>query len=202
MRLGDLPTPDSVLSTGLMLERRGRLLFAVAERDIWRHEEGRLLVPFFGIGGRLEPGESFPAAARREAREEASLEVTLADSEATVVFQDEQRRPAVRLAPADRPRPCLVWQHNAWLARHGVTVPYFVAVYRAAAQGDPRPGSEIPALLDLPPTALAQAARLRLTAAGLDAAGAWLIARDHPRLELPPAAVFEPIGTARLLGRL
>jgi 8-oxo-dGTP pyrophosphatase MutT (NUDIX family) len=140
------------LSTGLILTWRDWLVYGLEPRAVPLGARGQANVSaFVGIGGHLEPGEGWGAAAIREAEEEASCAVSLGDSPITYLCR-EDRAPAPIAYAWDEPvRPLLVWQATFNLRRgrerRRMPVNFVNAVFRAAALGQPAPGAEVEALL-------------------------------------------------------
>jgi len=152
LNLAELSGEGAELSTGLVLTWRDRLVFGLEPRALPLGARGRHGVSaFVGIGGHLEPGEGWGAAAIREAEEEANCAVSLADSSVTYLCR-EGRPPTPIAYHWDEPvRPLLVWLATFNLRRgperRRIPVRFVNAVFRAAALGQPIPGAEVEALL-------------------------------------------------------
>jgi 8-oxo-dGTP pyrophosphatase MutT (NUDIX family) len=82
--------PSDYRGTSLLIQPRSKFLWAVGSREFWRKARGRLYVDYEGVGGGLEPGETFTEAVRRECKEETGCEVQLLRSPRTFVFDDVQ----------------------------------------------------------------------------------------------------------------
>ncbi len=111
------------------------------------------LVRFVGIGGHVEPGESWGEAVLREAREEAGLEVSLIAPEATYLLDDDGTVSDIsaELDWPDHPSPYFIWSAtygsgppSQERARHLVTAAFLATV---PDDVEPRPLAEMPALL-------------------------------------------------------
>jgi hypothetical protein len=63
--LDDLAPPGTDRTTGLVIDWRGRRLFAVEPAPHWRVEDGVPHVRILGLGGHPEPGETWVQAAVR-----------------------------------------------------------------------------------------------------------------------------------------
>jgi 8-oxo-dGTP pyrophosphatase MutT (NUDIX family) len=155
MKIEQLGPPDADHSTGLILRWRGRLLYALEPVHHWNEEQGVLLARFVGIGGHLEPGETWGEAVCREAVEEADLQIVLCSPEKTYLLREGgvvQDVTAALIWP-DAPRPRFVWSARYRFGRPpNVHERHFVnAVFEAVAPGDalPCPAAEMPAVLAL-----------------------------------------------------
>jgi 8-oxo-dGTP pyrophosphatase MutT (NUDIX family) len=165
MRIEQLGPPDADHSTGLILRWRDRLLFALEPRRNWRDREGTLLARFVGIGGHLEAGETWVQAVRREAREEADLDVTLLSPETTTLLLGDGTIQDISAALdwSIPPRPLFIWSArfrfgrppNEW-ERHFVNAVFLAAV---PDEAEPRPAAEMEAILAITGGQLCRAAR-------------------------------------------
>lgn len=180
MIIEQLGPSDADHSTGLVLRWRDRLLFAVEPRAGWRDKGGTQLARFVGIGGHLEPGETWAEAVRREALEESGLAVTLLSPESTYLLRDDGTIEDITavLDWPDPQRPCFIWSAVYRFGRPpNEQARHFVnAVLLAAAPDDaePRPAAEIPAILALTKAQLRRAAVHPISLADLLAEGATL----------------------------
>jgi 8-oxo-dGTP pyrophosphatase MutT (NUDIX family) len=164
MRIEQLGPPDADHSTGLILHWRGRLLFAVLPAYQWLDAAEGKLAHFVGIGGHLEAGEDWGQAVRREAQEEAGVEIDLQAPAETWLLRDDDAPQDITadLSWPDAPRPLFIWSAAF---RFGPPsdeqVRHFVnAVFEATLPDDvePHPAAEMPAILALSEAQLHQAA--------------------------------------------
>ena len=147
--------PTARISTGLVAWYQGRLVLALAQVKYWSSNEAGVSIPVIGIGGGMEPGETLLAAVAREAREEASVAISIQGAQSTLLLSSndvlEERDFSGKLA--EEPAPLLVWQRQVTL-RDDCGNPYdrdYVnAVYEAMLSQQPYPSSEIPGLLFMP----------------------------------------------------
>jgi len=199
MIIEQLGPPDADHSTGLLLRWRDRLLFAVEPRDHWRDERDTQLVRFVGIGGHLEPGETWAEAVRREALEESGLAVTLLSPQCTYLLQDDGTVQDITAALdwSDPPRPCFIWSAVYRFGRPPSerARPFVNAVFLAAASDDakPHPAAEMPAIVALTEAQLCRAAAHSIPLADLLAGGAT-IWESEP---LPRSTLMAPGGSAQ-----
>lgn len=196
LELSDLGGPNAELSTGLILTWRDRLVFGLDPDAAPLGAQGQPHVKaFVGIGGHLDPGESWSQAVTREALEEACCPIALGDSPITYWC-----RPACAPRPIvyrwqEARRPLLVWTARFELRRgperKRVPVTIVSSVFRAAALNRPAPNAEIAALI------LMDAATLLYTFAAPRPAGE-LLARGAQIIgaALPPETLLAPGGSA------
>lgn len=150
--LAALGGSDAELSTGLILAWQDRLIFGLDPNAAPLGARGNAdVLAFVGIGGHLDPGENWGQAVVREALEEASCQIELADSPITYwCSQDADPRP-IAYHWTEPFRPLLVWTATFHLRRgpqrQRRPVNMVTAVFRADAQCQPTPNAEISALL-------------------------------------------------------
>ncbi len=194
--LADLGGPDAELSTGLVLTWRGKLVFGLEPRAIPLGARGRTdVAAFTGIGGHLDPGETWSGAVVREAMEEACIPVALGDSAVTYFCREAAAPQPLAYRWAEPVRPLLVWMAVFHLVRgpDRVRKPVTMvnAVFRAAALGQPRPSAEMYALILLDPDTLLHAYAEPRPLGELIARGAQVIGQT-----LPPETPVAPGGSA------
>lgn len=154
LELADLAGPGAELSTGLILTWRERLVFAL-EPGVppLGVQEPSSVTAFVGIGGHLDPGESWNQAVIREAMEEACCLISLGDSAVTYLCRPNQTPQPIAYRWKEPYRPLLVWVATFPLRRgpahERVPVTLINAVFRAGALSQPTPGAEVEALLFL-----------------------------------------------------
>lgn len=128
----------------LVIPCRGGLLWAISTPNFWRRIGERLYVYYQGIGGGVEQWETFPQAAVREGEEELGLRPGLVNPRKTF-FVDGIRGTVTMVGPNERPCPLFV--HRQKINR-GETLVVFN--YLAGLSREPKPSSEVPALLSMP----------------------------------------------------
>jgi 8-oxo-dGTP pyrophosphatase MutT (NUDIX family) len=199
MRIEQLGPPNSEHSTGLILRWRDRLLFAVAPIHQWQDGSDGPVARFVGIGGHLEPGETWTEAVRREALEEAALQVSLQRPERTYVLRegDAPQDITSSLEWRDPPRPFFVWSAQFRFGRPpNQHVRHFVnAVFKASVPDDARPCpvGEMPALLVISEGQLRRAAASPVVLGDLLAEGATIWQSEA----IPRALQLTPAGSAQ-----
>ena len=121
----------------------GRFLWAISSRDHWKKRKGRLYVCYEGIGGGVNPRESFEDAARRECVEETGCEAELISAKTTYVLDDV--RGVFAESGSQEPSPLMVWRKKLVGGKR-----LLACTYLAHVKGSPRPMAEVPALLCTP----------------------------------------------------
>jgi 8-oxo-dGTP pyrophosphatase MutT (NUDIX family) len=199
VKIEQLGPPEADHSTGLVLHWQGRLLFAVESCNHWRDKGVTQLAQFVGIGGHLEPGETWAQAVRREALEESSLAVTLLSPERTYLLRDDCAVEDVTAALEwpDPPRPYFIWSAAYRFGRppNERTRHFVNAVFLAAAPDnvEARPAAEVPAIVVLTEAQLRRTSASPIPLADLLAEEA-LVWESEP---IPHSLLLTPGGSAQ-----
>jgi 8-oxo-dGTP pyrophosphatase MutT (NUDIX family) len=205
MRIEQLGPPGADHSTGLILRWQNRLLFAVLPAHLWQNTQRGTLAHFVGIGGHLEAGERWDEAVRREAREEAGVEIDLLSPAETWLLRDDGtvRDITAELAwpGAGAPRPLLIWSATLRVGDPAYAQPrhYVNAVFEAALGEDQAPYSaaEMQAILAITEAQLHQAACQPVPLGTLLSGGA----RIWTSAPIPHTTLMAPRGTAEWYDR-
>jgi 8-oxo-dGTP pyrophosphatase MutT (NUDIX family) len=204
MRIEQLGPSNADHSTGLILHWRDRLLFAIEPIHHWQDGSDGPMARLVGIGGHLEPGETWTEAVRREALEEAGLRVSLRSPRHTYLLRDDGTVQDISetLEWPDPPCPLFIWSAQFRFghppnerARHFVN-----AVFLADVPGDarPYPAAEMPAILAVSAVQLRQAAIRSVTLDDLLVGGATIWQSET----IPRSAWMAPGGSAQWYARL
>ena len=183
--------------TGLALQDTvGRFLFFLAGT---RHRcpPGQLF--YAGIGGHREPGESWLACARREAREEIGAEIDILPS--PVTWYIPQQAPVQQVNLMDRPRPLALYEmlHAPDAPRAGQR--YRLVIYEARLQALPvsLAPEEVRGLIALTKEQVVRGLALKPTLQQLLSEDAVIVAGAE---DVDPQTRLFPLGTAAALGQI
>jgi 8-oxo-dGTP pyrophosphatase MutT (NUDIX family) len=199
MKIEQLGPPGADHSTGLILHWRDQLLFAIEPVHQWRNGIGGHVVRFVGIGGHLEPGETWTEAVHREALEEAGLHVSLRQPERTYLLREGSAAQDISatLEWPDPPGPLYIWSAQFRFGRppHDHVRHFVNAVFLAHVPDDaqPRPRAEMPAILAVSEAQLRRAAAHPMPLADLLAGGATIWESET----IPRSTRLTPGGSAQ-----
>jgi hypothetical protein len=194
--LAELGGSGAELSTGLILTWREKLVFALVPDALPLGGQGQQgVLAFVGVGGHLDPGESWVQAVVREAMEEASCPIGLGDSAVTYLCREGQTPRPIAYRWTEAYRPLLVWVATFMLRRgpecRRVPTTLVNAVFRAAALERPSPGAEVAGLLVLDQETLLHSLAAPRPVGDLLTHGAQVLGRP-----LPADTLVAPGGSA------
>lgn len=196
--------PDADWTSGLLLQYGKGYLFALEPHAHWTWmEEGFPRIRIVGIGGHRAPGETWSEAVRREAWEEAGVEIALTSSPETDLLGPGDAHRRIALEWPGHPSPCLVWQATFQFQDRAkgeaVSRTYVGLVFRAqAVRGTPRPGAEVPGLILLTREHLLRFGREALPLRQVVAGGAHFLSGTT---EVPEVALLTLGGSAQWIAR-
>ncbi len=163
--------PTRPMGAGLLLVHDGLAVFGVKRVE---HRGSALFALTTGIGGKVEPGETFLECALRECLEEVGTEATVIPSTQTWAMQDEQvmetsPEPDGTLFVVMKPLP-------------GFEHELVIRVYAALAQGRPEPVEDLHHLIFLPMGLVREVALGHVTAGSVPSLGGQVASDGTSRL--------------------
>ena len=133
----------------VLVLRDEKLLFVINKKEYWKKRDSRWVISFTNVGGRKEKGENILQTARRECKEEIGILPHILSSNRT--FHIDLNYKVKEIKPSMRPRP-----FSIYLLKHKgkpgmpCAKKYFIAkvyVFLAKINKNPKPSSEIPAII-------------------------------------------------------
>lgn len=193
-----LQDPQADLGTGLLATRGFGFCFALKQPHRWGKTEEGLLLPFGGIGGKLEEGELPAASLHREAIEEVGSDVDITDHLGNeTILMDSESIEKISLATdlTNEPLPIIIFRSpRAEAGRKSFTN---VLIYAGRfTSGEIRPIDD-PALIELKADLLLQLAENPVSVKEFQEAGGKITSR----INLPDDGILKPIGTAIAVAR-
>lgn len=188
-----LQDPEADLGTGLLATRGFGFCFTLKQPHRWGETgEGFPLLPFGGIGGKLEKGELPAASLHREVIEEVGLDVEIAEhgDETILVDSDSIQKIFLTTDLPNEPLPIIIFRSpRAEAGRKPFTN---VLIYAGKFTSNEIKPIDDPALIELDAELLLRLAEEPMSVKGLQQAGGKITSR----IELPDDGMLKPIGTA------
>jgi len=189
-----LQDPEADLGTGLLATRGFGFCFTLKQLHRWdKTEDGISILPFGGIGGKLEQNELPGASLHREAIEEVGSDVDIAEHRGNeTILMDSESIEKISLATdlQNEPLPIIIFRSpRAEIGRKPFTN---VLIYAGRfTSGEIRPIDD-PALIELEAELLLQLAEKPMSVKEFQKAGGKITSR----IDLPDDGILNPIGTA------
>ena len=141
-----------VEGVGLIIFDKGKSIFALSKQDYWIQEkqQDRILISYGCVGGKIEQGETMIKAAIREAHEEIMTDIEIKSSKKTYLIDLKM---SVRFLEQKRKINPIAIYFVKYPGKPGdptKTSQSFIGkiyVFFAKLKGDPKPASEVPAIL-------------------------------------------------------
>lgn len=184
MKIKDLIPAKSRLGNGLIVKYKGKFLFVLGKKKFWKKENGRLIITYTAVGGKLEKEENFINSSIREAKEEIDSDISLKSSKKTLLFDFDKNEKKI-ISMNERIKPAIIYNKPSQDGR------WFVCVYNCSLKSEPKPSSEICAIILLKKSQLNREKALK----ELIKEGAEIIEKKH----IPREAVLRPYGSAEIL---
>lgn len=193
-----LEDPQADSGTGMLIMNGLNFCFTLKQPHRWgRTEAGDILLPFGGIGGKIEKNESPLASLHREALEEVSSDVKVIGSGGRCIMIDQQSLQVINLYSelSNEPLPEIIFRSpRAEIGRKPFTN---VLIYRAAFVSDRISPLDDPAILEIDQQLLVQLVDTPMTVAEFKRCGGKI----NSKINLPEAGLFQPVGTALAIAR-
>jgi len=189
-----LQDPDADIGTGLLATRDFGFCFTLKQPHRWgKTEEGTPVLPFGGIGGKLEPNELPGASLHREAIEEVGSDVNIANRRGNeTILMDSKSIEKISLATdlPDEPLPIIIFRSPRTEAGRKPFTNVLIYTGRFTSS-EIRPIDD-PAIIELSTDLLLQLAKKPMSVKEFQEAGGKITSR----IDLPDDGILKPIGTA------
>ena len=183
-----------IIGTSSLLTFGPSVVLEVQKQRKWAHSpEDALAIGIGCIGGSRENDETVIATLRRECAEEIACEVKLRSAEYTIDISPTGLQIYDDLT-FDGLRPAMVWEDAAPGLMPELVADVKVAVFLGMVDKQPKP-VDLPAILYAPSSLICELADGDCTVGDLRSRHAKLEAR----IDIPPNARLEPVGTLKHL---
>jgi len=184
MIIKDLNSKGFRLGNGLIIKYKGKFLFAIGKNKFWKKENGKLVITYTGVGGKLEKEENFIDSSIREAKEEIDSAISIKSDKKTL-FYDFNKNSKKIIHLKEKIKPAIIYRKSNEYGR------WFVCIYNCSLKSEPKPSSEIPALILLKKKQIYEEKSLK----ELLNEGAEIIEKE----KIPRNAILRPYGSAEIL---
>jgi 8-oxo-dGTP pyrophosphatase MutT (NUDIX family) len=191
-----LNDPNSDVGTGLLITRGHGFCFTLKQPHRWgKTPEGIILLPFGGIGGKLEKNELPSHSLHREAKEEVGSDVEIISSNGeTILISNEKIEKIYLSTKLERePLPWIIYKSPK--AEPGRKPFTNVLIYGGIFLSNQIFPLDDPAILEIGPELLIEIAEKPTSLKEFCQKGGRMISR----IEIPSNGILKPIGTAKAL---
>ena len=186
------------VGTGLLVSRNFGFCFVLKQPHRWsKTKKGEIVLPFGGIGGKLEKGELPSQSVHRESLEEVGSDVEIIETGKEVILIDEESISQITLSTSlkKEPLPVIIFRSpRAEPERKPYTN---VLIYLAKFLSKEIKPLDDPALIELNVNLLIRIGESPLTVKEFQKAGGKITSR----IKLPENGILKPIGTALAAAR-
>jgi hypothetical protein len=188
-----LNDPNADVGSGLLVSSEFGLCFTLKQKHRWSNNEiGAPVLPFGGIGGKLNNNELPSDSLHREAQEEVGSDIEIIDKGNDVILINKEKVKKITLATniLNEPLPLIIFRSpRAELGRKQFTN---VLIYTGKFISEDIKPLDDPALLEIKPKLLKKMVETPMTVSDFYKAGG----RITSNIELPENGILKPIGTA------
>ena len=188
-----LNDPQADVGTGLLASRDFGFCFVLKQPHRWsKNKEGVPILPFGGIGGKLEKNELPSQSLHRESLEEVGSDVEITEPNRGTILIDTESIRKISLSTdlKSEPLPLIIFQSPRAEAGRKPITNVLIYVGRFASN-EIRPLDD-PALIELSGKLLIRIADKPMAVEEFQRAGGKITSR----IELPENGILQPIGTA------
>jgi hypothetical protein len=191
-----LNDPNSDVGTGLLITRGHGFCFTLKQPHRWgKTPEGITLLPFGGIGGKLEKNELPSHSLHREAKEEVGSDVEIISSNGKAILISNEKIEKISLSTklGQEPLPCIIYKSPK--TEPGRKPFTNVLIYGGIFLSNQIFPLDDPAILEIEPELLIEIAERPTSLKEFCQKGGRMISR----IEIPSNGILKPIGTAKAL---
>jgi 8-oxo-dGTP pyrophosphatase MutT (NUDIX family) len=193
-----LQDPRADVGTGLLVSRGFGFCFVLKQPHRWgKDEKGIPILPFGGIGGKLEEGELPSQSLHREAMEEVGSDVKIIEKGNEFILMDHRSIQKISLSTSLKGEPLPIIIFRSPRAEAGRKPFTNVLIYLGKFLSKEIRPIDDPALIELNSDLLIEIAENPITVEEFQKAGG----RITSRIDLPKNGILKPIGTALAAAR-